>query len=264
MAKENAEKQTITNRQRMVDRFKKSNPEFNGDDDEALYGAANDDLDKYDQMQEQRGKLNEALKSTKYAPEILAGLISKKNPDGSDFDLRDWLLSNDDVVDYLQDYAQNGPDKAKARWAGRSKQRKADEDAEAAFLKDKDAKVKKEDDELDAALKESNYKPEQVKDLISWIYDSKTGFIRRAANFELTKDDFIKLFRIKDYDVKMAESEDRGYKRGKNERIDMFEHKQQKRRNMPPDVGGGGGNAKPEKPKDSQMAALDRMKYAFG
>lgn len=264
MAKENAEKQTITNRQRMVDRFKKSNPDFNGDDDEALYGAANDELASYDQMQEQRGKLNEALKSTKYAPEILAGLISKKNPDGSDFDLRDWLLANDDVVDYLQDYAQNGPDKAKARWADRSKQRKADEDAEAAFLKDKDAKVKKEDDELDAALKESNYKPEQVKDLISWIYDSKTGFIRRAANFELTKDDFIKLFRIKDYDVKMAESEDRGYKRGKNERIDMFEHKQQKRRNMPPDVGGGGGNAKPEKPKDSQMAALDRMKYAFG
>ena len=263
MAKENVEKQTITNRQRLADRFKKANPEFNGDDDEALYGAANDDLAKYDQMQEQRGKLNEALKSTKYSPEILAGLISKKNPDGSDFDLRDWLLSNDDVVDYLMDYSQNGP-KAKERFAARKKQRKADEDAEAAFVKDKDAKIKKEDTELDAALKESGYKPEQVQDLINWIYDGKTGFIRRAANFELTKDDFIQLFRIKDFDVKMAESEDRGYKKGKNERIDMFAHKQQKRRNMPPDVGGGGGSAKEEPEPDKTMAALGKMSRAFG
>ena len=79
----------------------------------------------------------------------------------------------------------------------------------------------------------------------------------------MKKDDFIRLFHIKDWNLKMKESEDRGYKRGRNEKIDMFAHQQKRRKQLPPDQGGGGGAPTVEKPEDEILKSLDKMKNAY-
>jgi len=99
-----------------------------------------------------------------------------------------------------------------------------------------------------------------VKDLVDWIYDPKDGLIVRAARYELKKDDFLRLFRIKDYDVRMAEAEQRGYKNGKNERIDMYKREENKRGEMPSDLGGGAQPAETPENKDPYLSRLERMK----
>lgn len=250
-----------TNRERLLARFSKDNPDFKGDDDEALYGAAADQLDKDDESAEQRKRFSEAIAKSKIAPEMMSGLLSGKNADGSPFDLEDYLL--DKHRDFFVDLIDSDYHGAKKKLDDRRAERKKQEEEDAQFKAGLDDRVKKEDDELDKALKESGYKQQQVKDLIDWIYDAKKGIVARASRFELTKDDFLKLFHIKDYDLKMQESEDRGYKRGKNEQIDMFSHKQQSRRNLPPDQGGGGGRPQGEAPKNKNIQALENMKGAF-
>ena len=125
-----------------------------------------------------------------------------------------------------------------------------------------DAPFAAEDAELDAAVAEMGYKPEQVADLIDWIYNKENGLIKRALNYQLLKDDFLRLFKIKDYDVRLAEAEDKGYKRGKNEKIDMYRHSQRQRDNMPADLTSGGGEAPkaPETEENSTLKALRKMK----
>ncbi len=251
-----------SNRARLVARFAKNNPDFNADDDESLWGAAADQLDKDDEAAEQRKRFNDAISKSDIAPEMMTGLLSGKNADGTPFNLEDYLFdkNKDFFLDYLED-KDGAMDKLKARKA----ERKKNAEDEAKYAAEFDQKVKKEDAELDAAIKESGYKPAQVKALVDWIYGEKgkdDGFVQRASRAELTKDDFLKLFRIKDWDVKMKEAEDNGYRRGKNERIDMFAHNQERRRKLPPDNAGGGG--KPlEGGEDPTLAALNKMKNAY-
>lgn len=262
MAKpENTPQAKPTGRERLAARFGKENPEFNVDDDDAIYGAAADELDQADESAAQRKRFNEAIANSDIAPEMMAGLLSGKNADGSEFNLEDYLF--DKHLDFFTDYLED-KEGAKAKLAARKAARKKEADDDAKFKSGMDARIKQEDAELDKALKESGYKENQVKDLIDWIYDEKTGFVARASRFELTKDDFIRLFHIKDWDLKMQESEDKGYKRGRNERIDMFAHNQARRRSLPPDQGGGGG--KPQGGgvgKNPTLAALDKMGNAF-
>jgi len=249
----------LTSRQRLAERYKGKNPDLNVDDDEALGSAILGDLDAYDKSEEQRRRLNETIQNSDIAPEMMAGIMSGKKADGSPFDLDEYLL--DEHLDYLLDYMENN-ETAKAKRDARKQERK-DAAKQEEELKAKVAEMTAaEDAELDAAITEAGYKPEQVKDLIDWIYDLKNGFITRAANFDLKKDDFLKLFKIKDYDVRMAEAEDKGYKRGRNEKIDMFKRGQKRREDMPADLDGGGGGAPAgEQPKeDPTIASLRRMK----
>jgi 23S rRNA maturation mini-RNase III len=224
-----------------------------------MYGEALNELAASDEADAARKRLNETIANNPIAPEMLNGIISGKNEDGSDFNLDEYLL--DQHMDYLLDYLEDNAtakEKMQARKQEREAARKADEDFAATVA----AKTAAEDAELDAAIAEAGYKAEQVKDLIDWIYDKENGFITRAKNFDLKKDDFLRLFHIKDWDLKMKEADEAGYKRGKNEKIDMFKRKQQQRREMPADVGGGGGTGTGagERQTDPYLERLERMK----
>lgn len=248
------------NRDRLVARFSKDNSDFNADDDEALYGAAADALDEDDKGKEERKRFNEALAGSDIAPEMMTGLLSGRNADGSPFDLEDYLFEKH--MDFFNDYLEN-KEGAKEKLAKRKAQRKAEEEEEAEYEKGMNERIQKEDAALDEAITESGYKQDQVKDLIDWIYDADKGIIVRASRFELTKDDFPRLFKLKDYDVKMSESEEKGYRRGRNEKIDMFAHDQERRRNMPPDQGGGGSRPQGAGDENPTLAALDKMGKAY-
>ena len=246
-----------TNRQRLADRFKGANPDFNIDDDEAMFGEALAGLERGDEAENQRKRLNETIAGNEIAPEMLNGIISGKNPDGSDFNLDEYLL--DKHLDYLLDYAEDNAT-AKDKLNARKKEREEAAKSEEAFRAKMEEAIKAEDAELDAAIQESGYKPEQVKDLIDWIYDGKTGFVVRAQQFDLKKEDFLRLFKIKDWDLKMTEAEDKGYRRGKNEKIDMFRRDQTRRGKMPADVGSGGGTPTAGgDQKDPTLEALEKM-----
>lgn len=259
MAKKNEEKAPqMTNRQRLAERYKGRNPELNTEDDEALGAAILGDLDAYDQDAERMRRFNETVNSSDIAPEMMTGILSGKNPDGTDFNLEEYILDNN--IDYFLDYIDN-KDTAKEKLAARRKERKAAAEKEVADREEVKALIDAEDAELDAAVAEMGYKADQVKDLIDWIYNKESGLIKRAANYELKKDDFLRLFRIKDYDVRMADAEDKGYKRGRNEKIDMFRAAQKKRDGMPADIDGGGSTPKTtEAPGDSYLRRLDKMK----
>lgn len=258
MAKDNeTNAQQPTSRERLNERYRSRNPELNVDDDEALGAAILGDLDAYDQDSERLRRFNETVNGSDIAPEMMAGILSGKNADGTPFSLEEYLIDNN--IDFLLDYIED-KDTAKEKLARRRQERQDAAAAEREFSEREQAMIDAEDAELDAAVAEMGYKPEQVADLIDWIYNKENGLLKRALNYELTKDDFLRLFRIKDYDVRMADAEDRGYKRGRNEKIDMFRHDQKKRDDMPADIDGGGGpTAQPPK-KDSYLDRLDRMK----
>jgi len=247
-----------TNRQLMGERYKSRNPEFNVEDDEAMYGEALSELARSDEAEAGRKRLNEVIANNDIAPEMLNGIISGKNADGSDFNLEEYLLDQhiDFLLDYLEDSA-TAKEKLDARRLQRAEQQKADADFKAKVAE----KTAAEDAELDAAIQEAGYKADQVKDLIDWIYDKENGFITRAANLDLKKDDFLRLFHIKDWDMKMKEADDAGYRRGKNEKIDMFKRNQTRRNQMPADVvDGGGAAAKPAPEVDPYIKQLEKMK----
>ena len=259
------EENQLTSRQRLAERYKGANPELNVDDDEALGGAILGDLDAYDADKAKMERFNKAMQENDFAPEMIAGIMSGKNADGSDFDLVEYLFDNH--LDFFLDWIEDN-DSAKEKLKAGQKKRKDDKKKAENAAKEEEklkaemqAMIEAEDAELDAAIAEAGYKPEQVKDLIDWIYDKENGLINRAANFGLKKDDFLRLFQIKDYDVRMADAEQKGYKRGKNEKIDMLKHQQQKRDDMPSDLGSGGG-ATPAagKQSDPYLSRLDRMK----
>lgn len=262
MAKETENQ--LTNRQRLAERFKGANPELNVDDDEALGGAILSDLDAYDQNKAKIDRFNQAMQDNDIAPEMLSGMLSGKNEDGSDFDLTAYLF--DKHLDFFLDYMENNEtamEKLKAgqkqRKEAKEAEKKAETDAEA-LKKAMKAKVDAEDAELDAAIAEAGYKTEQVKDLIDWIYDKENGLIERAQNFDLKKDDFLRLFQLKDYDVRMADAEQKGYKRGKNEKIDMLKRQQKQRDTMPADFSGGGATPSSGEKQDPYLAQLGKMK----
>ncbi len=263
MAKPNENQ--LTSRQRLAERYKGANPELNVDDDEALGGAILGDLEAYDADKAKMTRFNEAMQKNDLAPEMFAGLMSGKNPDGSDFDLAEYLF--DKHMDFFLDYMEDNETAKQKLKEGQQKRKQAKQDAENAAKEEEkrkeamQAKVAAEDAELDAAIAEAGYKTEQVKDLIDWIYDKEQGLINRAANFELKKDDFLRLFQIKDYDVRMADAEQKGYKRGKNEKIDMLKRQQKKRDDMPSDLGGGGATPTGgENKEDPYLTQLDKMK----
>lgn len=265
MAKENENQAQLTSRQRLAERYKGANPELNVDDDEALGGAILGDLEAYDADKAKMELFNKTMMDNDYAPEMLAGMMSGKNADGSDFNLTDYILDNhlDFFLDYIEDNA-TAKEKLNARRKQRDEEKAAAEQVAADEEKAKaaaKAKIEAEDAELDAAIAESGYKQEQVKDLIDWLYEKEKGIIDRAANFELKKDDFLRLFQIKDFDVRMADAEQKGYKRGKNEKIDMLKRQQKKRDDMPSDLGGGAATPSiSEEKQDPYLSRLDKMK----
>ena len=84
--------------------------------------------------------------------------------------------------------------------------------------------------------------------------------VARARDFDLTKDDFIKIMRIKDYDSDIAKAGDDGYVRGKNEKIDMTQRRKQG--TGLPVINGGGGSAR-RTDEDPQITRLNQMKDVY-
>ena len=267
MAKQAIDNQNVKSkrdsfRERLAQRY----PDLNMDDDEAVYNQIATDYDQYDQSKKRMDDFNNMLKENPHAPSLITGLITKKNADGGDFNLIDFLID-----DLGQDYidAINGDEEARKRLKASEKEKLA---ASEKLAKSKDqlaANMEQEDKELDAAIKDAKIKPEAIKDLIEWMYKRSEdgedhdddGFVWRAARYDLKKADFLRLFQIKDFDKAVADAESRGYKRGKNEKIDqqrqLHDGKQGGKKNI--NIDGAGGTPSIPREKSRTEQAYERM-----
>lgn len=263
MAKEAIDNQNVKSRQDSFrERLAQRYPDLDMDDDEAVYGQISTDYDQYDQNKKRMDDFNQMLQENPHAPGLVTGLVTKKNADGSEFNLTDYLID-----ELGQDYidAINGDEEARARLKANEKEKL---DASEKLAQGKDqlaANMEQEDAELDAAIKEAKVKPEGIKDMIEWLYKRSEdgedrdddGFVWRAARYGLKKADFLRLFQIKDFDKAVADAEERGYKRGKNEKIDqqkkLQEGRQGGKRNINIDGAGGAPSLPKEKGRTEQV-----------
>ena len=263
MAKEATDNQNVKSRrdsfrERLAQRY----PDLDMDDDEAVYTQIATDYDQYDQSKKRMDDFNNMLKENPHAPGLVTGLVTKKNADGGDFNLIDYLIDElgQDYVDAI-----NGDEDARKRLKSGEKEKLAASEKLAKSKEKLSANMDQEDKELDEAMKEAKIKPEAIKDLIEWMYKRSDdgedhdddGFIWRAARYDLKKADFLRLFQIKDFDKAVADAEERGYKRGKNEKSDQQKHlhdgRQGGKKNINIDGAGGTPSLTREKSRTEQV-----------
>ena len=250
MAEKNTEKQTVgANRQKIIDRHRKNKPDENWDDDEVLMGQIATDYDNYDKSAQERERFNQMMSENEYAPGLFAGAASGKNADGSDFTLEGYLWG--ELGGKVKD-AMGGDDDAAEELHQLMVERIASHKSSEALQESLD----KQNAELDALIDETGADREEVKKIFDWIY-AEDGLLKRAGNFELTKEDMQQIMKIVSHDNDVAAADEAGYKRGRNERINMGKGVQTNER--PVNLGGGGG-AGAGKKEDPTLAALGRMK----
>lgn len=263
MAKETIDNQNVkSKRDSFRESFAQRYPDLNMDDDEAVFNQIATDYDQYDQSKKKMDDFNNMLKENPHAPGLVTGLVTKKNADGGDFNLIDYLI--DELgQDYIE--AINGDEEARKRLKASEKEKLEASEKLANGNEQLAANMKLEDAELDAAIKEAKLKPEAITDLIEWIYKRSDdgedhdddGFVWRAARYDLKKEDFLRLFQIKDFDKAVADAEERGYKRGKNEKIDqqkqLHDGKQGGKKNINIDGGGGAPSLPRKKSRTEQV-----------
>lgn len=242
-----------TNRERLLSRLRERNADLNTDDEEALFGQMLSDYDASDAREKERQQFNDMLTSNPMGPELVTGLVTGKDAEGNKFSLIKFLVGDHGAELRA---ALEGDQEALEFLLEQEAAEIAAKEEETATEEELKQKIVEEDAAFEEALKEGGYKREDAKALIDWIYDEEKGFIWRARNFELTKDDFLRLFRIKDWDTALAEADERGYVRGKNEKIDMSKRMSSNRKTM--NLGGGGGKM-PASERDETLAALENM-----
>ena len=249
MADKNTENQNVkSQRDNFRERFAQRYPDVDMEDEDAVYGQLSTDYDHFDQNNQRQEEFNKMLQDYPEAPGLLTGMMTRKNEDGSDFSFVGYLIDTlgQDFVDAIE-----GDAEARKRLEKNEKD-KLEASNKLAESKEALSKAMEEEDaELDAAIKEAKVKPESIKDMIEWLYKrgedgtdrDDDGFVWRAARYGLKKADFLRLFQIKDYDQAMADAEEKGYKRGKNEKIDnqkqLHDGKQGGKKNI--NISGGGG-----------------------
>ena len=228
-------------------------------DDEAVYGQLGKDYDELDRLRSDRDSFNALMADEDgLNAGLMNGMLTGRNIDGSKFSVIRYLIGeHPDLAkaalegdeESLEELIEKRNEEIAAEAA-----KKTEEAAEADVMK---KKIEAEDEALEASIKKAGYKPEQVEELIKWIYDPKEGLCVRAMAHELNGDDFDRIIRIIDYEGDLAKADDAGYKRGKSERIAM-NREMRRGEGRPTNLGGGGGTAKPQQ-KDPTLNALDRM-----
>lgn len=267
MEKENTENQAVeTKRDAFRKRFSERYPDVNMDDEDAVYGQLSTDYDQFDQNNQRMGEFNNFLKEYPSAPALVTGMMTKKNADGSDFNFVDFII-DEMGPDYLA--AIKGDAEARKRLQQKEKDDLA---ASEKLAKSKEQLAKNIEDcdkEVDAFLKEQKLKPEDIKSMLEWLFKHSEdgedrdddGFVFRAARYALKKEDFKRLWQIKDFDKAVSDAEERGYKRGKNEKIDqqkkMHEGKPGGKKNI--NVSGGGGAPSIPREKSGAEQAYEFM-----
>lgn len=260
-----AEAKTPTAREAFMADWSGDNPDIDTADEEAMYAKMHEDYKSGRERKKREDRFNAIMEQNNYAPEVMDAIMTGIGPDGQALNLIKFLAG--DHRKELQ-AALNGDEEALAWLAEERAKEIADEATAAAEKKAKDdelvAAVAAEDEALAKALKAAGKTEKDFEKMADWLYNKDTGLIVRAMRFELTEEDFGQLIKLADYDKNISAATEEGYRRGKNEKVDIYADLEDPGNGKPTNLGGGAGKPARKAEENPTLSALDRMGSAYG
>lgn len=235
--------------------FRARYPDVPEDDEAALYDRISEDYRSADLDRENMKKFNELLTQDERIAGLITGMASGKKGDGSPFSIAEYLLENygDDI------YSSTDPKEAAKKAAEREAAMQAESRAKAEMDEARKKNFEACDKAFEEAVKSLNINDTEAEKFLDWIYNPDNGFIHRVWTYDVGKEDWVKLLQAYNYDNAVTKAEENGYKRGRNEKIDMARHRESSRRNMPSDLSNSGASLD-EGEKDPTLTAYSKMK----
>lgn len=235
--------------------FRARYPDVPEDDEAALYDRISEDYRNADLDRENMKKFNELLTQDERIAGLITGMASGKKGDGSPFSIAEYLLENygDDI------YSSTDPKEAAKKAAEREAAMQAESRAKAEMDEARKKNFEACDKAFEEAVKSLNINDTEAEKFLDWIYNPDNGFIHRVWTYDVGKEDWVKLLQAYNYDNAVTKAEENGYKRGRNEKIDMARHRESSRRNMPSDLSNSGASLD-EGEKDPTLTAYSKMK----
>lgn len=235
--------------------FRARYPDVPEDDEAALYDRISEDYRNADLDRENMKKFNELLTQDERIAGLITGMASGKKGDGSPFSIAEYLLENygDDI------YSSTDPKEAAKKAAEREAAMQAESRAKAEMDEARKKNFEACDKAFEEAVKSLNINDTEAEKFLDWIYNPDNGFIHRVWTYDVGKEDWVKLLQAYNYDNAITKAEENGYKRGRNEKIDMARHRESSRRNMPSDLSDSGASLD-EGEKDPTLTAYSKMK----
>jgi hypothetical protein len=235
------------------------NPDLNIDDEDALSEYLGSTLGEYDDLRRSRQQFNDMLSDPRAAG-VITGIATGVDADGNPFSFDEYMANN-----YLEDWAAGlSPDeiarRAKEREAARIKERadrvKQDEDT----VRQVAANQQQTDELLTQAIQEANVDEARVREMLSWLYgDSQTpGMADRAADFTLTKDDWLRLLHAFNRDADLSSARQEGARATHSRRPSHRDLS-----SLPTDTGAGGGQEPSGSTEDPTAEVYGRMKRRY-
>lgn len=227
-----------TRKEKFMERMRSRKPDLDFDDEEALYGAIDDD---YSDMEGRLGRFTEESGKIK---NMLAS-----DPRSAVF-LTEWAKGGNPLIKMVERYgddflaALQDPEKreefaeAHRKWLDRvSENRKLEEQAEANLAETFST--------LERMQKENGWSEQQTAKIFetanSIFVDGITNIIRPET--------FTMIANALNYDNAVSEAERLGEVRGRNEQIENRLRKSEPQPGMPPTLGGAGGAGGEQMPK---------------
>lgn len=235
--------------------FRARYPDVSEDDEAALYDRISEDYRNADLDRENMKKFNELLTQDERIAGLITGMASGKKGDGSPFSIAEYLLENygDDI------YRSTDPKEAAKKAAEREAAMQAESRAKAEMDEARKKNFEACDKAFEEAVKSLNINDTEAEKFLDWIYNPDNGFIHRVWTYDVGKEDWVKLLQAYNYENAVTKAEENGYKRGRNEKIDMARHRESSRRNMPSDLSNSGASLD-EGEKDPTLTAYSKMK----
>lgn len=235
--------------------FRARYPDVPEDDEAALYDRISEDYRNADLDRENMKKFNELLTQDERIAGLITGMASGTKDDGSPFSIAEYLLENygDDI------YSSTDPKEAAKKAAEREAAMQAESRAKAEMDEARKKNFEACDKAFEEAVKSLNINDTEAEKFLDWIYNPDNGFIHRVWTYDVGKEDWVKLLQAYNYDNAVTKAEENGYKRGRNEKIDMARHRESSRRNMPSDLSNSGASLD-EGEKDPTLTAYSKMK----
>lgn len=243
---------TPSGRDAFRERFGKRFPDVNAEDEEAYYGALNNEFDRVARSDEEQKRLGELLARDPRSAGFLMVLKNGGNP-------MEYLIEQ-----YGEDFRDALNDEVKAK------------EFASAFAKHIDNKTKSEElrkqseanrqamiDALDAAQKDGSFTDDDAAKAFEYLY-ADGGLLDRILVNDIKKEDWMMLMKAAKYDdmvkeneAKVAEAHDEGVIEGRNANIDIQKKKMDKAKAMPGAVPSG-GRVKSAPKKDAFLDMLDK------
>lgn len=234
------------NKERAIERMRKNSPDRNYEDEEELFGAVNDDYDKYEadlaKANETSNKLNEMLSTDPRSAAFLSAWHQGKNP----------------VLSFIEEYGEdivaditNPANKAKIEESSKKYLERLAKSKELDDIYEKN--IEESRSLYDAMINEGEYSAEEIDGALDKLEQICGDFIAG----KISKENIIAMIKSNGYDNAVAEASQEGEIRGRNTNIAKSRKMAAKGDGMPNTAGGNGKVAQTQE-QNPQLGALNR------